>query len=796
MGEAPGVEEERTGLPFHGASGRLLNTLLHRVGIDRDSCFVTNVVHLRPPGNDISEWISDRKTPPSPDWIYTGGKWVHPNIATGLRLLQATLSEVSPSLVIALGGTALWALTGHEGISKWRGSRLSPPDAPWQVIPSLHPAACLRQAEMTPILAMDLKRARLIYEQKQTPRHYDFQIEPPFENARHTLEELLALADAAPIRLAGDIETRMGRIACLGIAWSASEAICIPFLRANEDEPFYWSVREEAELVYLIQKLFRHPNILWLGQNYLYDCQYYHRWWLVEPHSVFDTMVGHHSVYSTMRKGLDFLSSMYAHDHVYWKDESKEWDPKIGERQYWTYNCKDACITWEVAAGIEAEIAEQGVEEHARFQQSLFFPVLRMMNRGIRIDNDKRILFRQELKTLAIKRQETLDTLAGHPLNPRSPAQLSAFFYKDLRQAGIRNFSGEGITTNSQAMGELSKREPLLKPVCQLITELRSIGVFISTFVDASLDTDGRMRCSFAIAGPSTYRFASSENAFGSGMNLQNVPEKEKRDKGREVYENYVKLPNIRQLFIPDPGMESFDGDLDRADLQVVVWEAEDSDLKQALRLGADMHCLSACEIFDIKGIPPDELVETHPNYPEHRGRIGYDKRQKTKNGVHATNYGVGDYKLSITLGVTQHEASKFKARWFAAHPGILRWHKRVEALALSKGYIENKFGARFYILGRFELPEALAWVPQSTVAGVINRVLKRIDEEKEANLCDVELLLQVHDSLAGQFPIAKRQENLSTLARLGRVVIPYDDPLIIPMTFKTSQKSWGHCKG
>ena len=169
-------------------------------------------------------------------------------------------------------------------------------------------------------------------------------------------------------------------------------------------------------------------------------------------------------------------------------------------------------------------------------------------------------------------------------------------------------------------MAIIAEREPMLKPLCQLIVELRSLGVFLGTFIEARLDTDNRMRCDFAIAGPTTYRFASRENAFQSGMNFQNIPVKEKQ---KIKDDNYVKLPNIRELFLPDQGKTFFDIDLDRADMQVVGWEAGDENLKRALRLGIDLHCMSAAEIFGIKGIPVEELIETHPNYPEHRAKIG-----------------------------------------------------------------------------------------------------------------------------------------------------------------------------
>jgi DNA polymerase I-like protein with 3'-5' exonuclease and polymerase domains len=119
----------------------------------------------------------------------------------------------------------------------------------------------------------------------------------------------------------------------------------------------------------------------------------------------------------------------------------------------------------------------------------------------------------------------------------------------------------------------------------------------------------------------------------------------------------------------------------------------------------------------------------------------------------------------------------------------------RTEALARQHGFIENAFGARFYVLGRLNLPELLGWVPQSTVARVINTALVNIDSAKERNETSIQLLLQVHDSLAGQFLTAKKDAEMENLRRLARVEVPYPDPLIIPVGIKTSTKSWGDCK-
>ena len=62
VGEAPGEQEVAQGAPFVGASGQELSRMLQEAGIMRSACFITNVVRIRPPGNDIGAFIAQRKS--------------------------------------------------------------------------------------------------------------------------------------------------------------------------------------------------------------------------------------------------------------------------------------------------------------------------------------------------------------------------------------------------------------------------------------------------------------------------------------------------------------------------------------------------------------------------------------------------------------------------------------------------------------------------------------------------------------------------------------------------------------
>jgi DNA polymerase len=141
IGEGPGAEEDRQGLPFVGRSGKLLDRLLaEELGLTREGCYIANVVKCRPPDN----------RDPKPD-----------EIAACRPYLQQQLDLIRPAVVVTLGRfAAQWLLQTTEGIGKLRGR--SYPFAHGVLIPTLHPAAALRGGN-EPLAQMraDFVRAKL-----------------------------------------------------------------------------------------------------------------------------------------------------------------------------------------------------------------------------------------------------------------------------------------------------------------------------------------------------------------------------------------------------------------------------------------------------------------------------------------------------------------------------------------------------------------------------------------------------------------------------------------------------------
>lgn len=815
VGEAWGEQEERAREPFVGASGQELNRMLHEAGIMRSECFVTNVVNARPPNNDIGAWIAMKKKDRTVNHVLLRDKYVLPIVVQGYQQLLSEIEACKPNVIVAFGNTPMWALTGQWGITKWRGSLLRQDLPPLsKVIPTYHPAAILRQWDWRAAGLNDLRRVK----KHMTSREYQwperkFVLRPNFEQVALELSQLEFMLSHKDQHnwdcfIDFDIETRAGHIACVGLSWSKTEAICIP-LMCVENKEGYWSAAEEAEIVHRLYKVLCHPAARVRWQNGLYDAQYTYRHWHFIPRGAQDTMISQHSIFSDQPKSLAFQASLYAEHYVYWKDEGKTWSAKMGEDQLWQYNCLDCVYTREVGEA-ELRIADQlGLKAVHDFQQEMFWPVLQAMNRGVRVIKENRSRLAAEVQEQIALREQFLIDILGHTININSPKQMQTLFYEDLKQPPIMTRAAKGkpahVTCDDEALTRIGVREPLLKSIVSCVADMRTLGKFLKDFILAPLDEDGRMRCSYNIGGsasgksaPKTYRLSSSENAFGSGANLQTIPSEKSKSVGKWEQRGHISmlgdpyhLPNLRSLFGPDPGYTFFDMDLDRADLQVVVWEADDSMLKTALRMGADIHLLNAF-VLEGKDPPPlEELVETHPRYQDHRGPRKH-AREFAKVFCHATNYGGGARTIAGHTGRTVQDIDRAQKIWFAAHPGVRRWHDRTLEQITKRRYVENHFGYRWYIFDRIEglLPEAVAWIPQSTVSIVINRIWMNIYKQ----LPEVQVLLQVHDSLAGQFPTHKKAEMLRRIQECSKIVVPYPDPLIIPTGISTSDVSWGEC--
>jgi hypothetical protein len=500
-------------IPFSANKWGILQSAIRKVDIDEDSI--------------IYAYASQRT------FSYGSNSSSHELTPVELNDLAGLIRREKPNVIFALGGTIMEALCRERGIYRQRGSILSCSLVPGvKVIPTFSVSYLTAVPEDTWIMERDLMRCHAeSFSKGRQETLPDYKIGPSFQTVEKSLRSLIdERPETGKLPIAVDIETKAGHIDCIGIAWSATHAICIPFVKRQGTQYIsYYPEIQEAVILKLLRELFLHPNVEISGQNFSYDYQHVQKWWNLRIPLGWDTMIVQHCIKNNSKKDLAFLASIWCHNYKYWKDENQEADLKIPETQRWIYNCKDCCYTWEITKQQKRfiELKKGSWPELASvvdFQLSLFQTTQDKMRRGIDVDIPFKNRLSSELEYLKSEREIWLNKACGHPLNPRSPKQMQTFFYGDLNLPIQYDRQTKKPTLNDEALQVLAKKQPLITPIVNRIAEIRSLGVFKSTFVDAVLSKDGKLRCEYKIAGTGTFRYSSSKTYFHDGLNLQNIP--------------------------------------------------------------------------------------------------------------------------------------------------------------------------------------------------------------------------------------------------------------------------------
>jgi uracil-DNA glycosylase len=323
LGEAWGEEEARQRLPFVGPSGWELNRMLEEAGIARRDCYVTNVFNVQPqPKNDIANLCCPKKEcghglPP-----ISAGHYIRPEYLGELDRLRSELREVTPNVIVALGSTAVWSLTGSGGVSKRRGAvTTSSPSSPvgvggLKVIPAYHPAAVLRDWSLRHVTVLDLHKA-LRESEFPDVRRPDRTVFIP-----ESIAELVTLVSRHLLgasRLSIDIETSGSQITCIGFAPDRNVAVVVPFVARGREGNNFWSTPADEQVALRIVGDLLASSIPKHGQNFIYDMNYLWRGYGFRLRNVTDdTMLLHHALHPESPKGLGFLGSVYTSEPA-WK---------------------------------------------------------------------------------------------------------------------------------------------------------------------------------------------------------------------------------------------------------------------------------------------------------------------------------------------------------------------------------------------------------------------------------------------------------------------------------------------
>lgn len=449
--------------------------------------------------------------------------------------------------------------------------------------------------------------------------------------------------------------------------------------------------------------------------------------------------------------------------------------------QHQVYNGLDCCLTFEIFEVLQGQLQQKNTpfqEITYGFERAMQAPALEMMERGFAIDIEERAKGQEKLNEQKTKFQSILNRFAlaiwDKPLNANSPAQLKKFFYEVMGLPEQYNYNRgqKNVSTNREALEKLEVYF-YAKPIINVILALRDITKKLSV-LETDIDSDSRMRTSYNVAGTETGRWSSSSNAWGSGTNLQNI------------------TPELRRMFIADPGKKLCYLDLEQAESRVVgllVWaKIGDPSYLDACESG-DLHTTVARLVWPNKAWTGETKADKEIANELFYRHFTY--RDMSKRGGHGTNYYGKPHTMARHLKVEVKVMTDFQLAYCGlehqpggAFPGIRQWH----------GYTRNEinsFQSLTTILGRKRvfygrpgddatLREAIAFEPQSVVGDILNLALWKIWYSEPR----VQILGQVHDAIVFQYPDDPESEVeiLENCLQLARIPISAKGrELIIP---------------
>ena len=562
VGEAPGADEERLLQPFIGESGNKLTTVLGRHGWSRDEVMLTNLCQYRPEKNDFKTLIGTEQ------------------LKDGIRNLHEFLLDARPNVICALGNWPLFVLSGKHGktpgsgILNWRGSILScslDGLEGTKVIPTVHPAAVLRDGSLYPLFDQDIARVKVdadFPELRLPERELNIVTDRDPDLLEHVTQKLLK-AD----KLAVDIETfRPHRLACVGFSDTSQTAYCI-----------VWS--ENALIRDAIYRLLSSPipKITHFGS---YDTEVLHlhgfpftNWW-------WDTMVAQHVMWPELPRALKTLVSIYTRE-PYYKDEAKEeasdqksWGPRVNRDKLWRYNCKDAACTLEVQEDQEQEMKEgpSAWKDFFDFEMEMLHVASEIDRAGMLRDEKRRKILEKALIAEWAERQAALNEVAGFNINAGSHVQVKKLLYQTLGLPPKYNKKNK-LTSDVDALVSLlqfttDKMHTVIRKSTQqewgmkalavkLVMLVRRTRKTLSSYILTLAGDDGKIRSLYKVPATETGRWSAEKYVDGTGLNGQTIP-RDDVEVPDELLDDRTSSPIPDEILSPEDGSEDADeGDTD-----------------------------------------------------------------------------------------------------------------------------------------------------------------------------------------------------------------------------------------
>ena len=369
-----------------------------------------------------------------------------------------------------------------------------------------------------------------------------------------------------------------------------------------------------------------------------------------------------------------------------------------------------------------------------------------------------------DLKEMESEIQKKLDVLisnihesAGEAFNINSPKQLGVVLFETLQLPVIKK-TKTGYSTAVDVLEKLQGEHPIIDD----ILEYRQLAKLQSTYVEGLqkvISKDHRIHTRFNQTLAQTGRLSSID------PNLQNIPIR--LEEGRKIRKAFK--PTSKDSVI-------LSADYSQIELRVLAHITQDESLKHAFINGHDIHTATAMKVFNVESDQVDSLM-----------------RRQAKAVNFGIVYGISDYGLSQSLGITRKQAKAFIDDYLASFPGVKQYMSDIVKDAKAQGYVETLLHRRRYIpditsrnfnLRSFAERTAMNTPIQGSAADIIKLAMVKFSEKIKETKYHAKLLLQVHDELIFEIPKSEVEDFSKFVEEIMEQALVLDVPLKVDSNY------------
>ena len=579
---------------------------------------------------------------------------------------------------------------------------------------------------------------------------------------RDQLAAWLARLQAAPLA-ALDTETdsldpMRARIVGISFAVQPGEAAYVPL---RHDYPGAPDQLPADEVLALLKPWLEDAGAPKVGQNIKYDTHVLANHGIQVQGWQHDTMLESYVFEAHLGHSLEKLAERHlrrkglSYEDLCGKGVNQIGFSQVDIERASRYSGEDSEMTLQVHQVLYPQLAALPGMLHV--YQDIEMPVSKLLQRierhGVLIDAGLLAQQSQQLAQRMIELEQQAYEIAGQPFNLGSPKQIGEILFGRLGLPVKKKTASGTPSTDEEVLQELAADYPLPAR----ILEHRSLAKLKGTYTDKLPlmvnPATGRVHTNYAQAVAITGRLSSND------PNLQNIPIR--TAEGRRV----------REAFIAPPGHVIVSADYSQIELRIMAHISGDAGLTHAFAAGLDVHKATAAEVFNtsVDAVTPEQ-------------------RRYAKTINFGLIYGMGAFGLAQALGIEQKLARDFIERYFARFAGVKRYMDETKASAGQTGYVETLFGRRI------ELPEirggngprragaerqAINAPMQGTAADLIKLAMIAVQAALDAQGKRSAIVMQVHDELVFEVPLAELDWVRSEVPKLMAGVAQWSVPLL-----------------